>query len=260
MADASSSSTRSAEVAHARHRQLDGGPICCCRSRSGCWLTWMNPSRGRSRSTTIMMTAPRAIDEHDGAEQAASSRQAGAVADHAEAQRGTHDEQEEDRLRDARVDARRDPALVEIDRLVDASRRRARRRRSRPSRPRPRSPSRAWRGSRSTDRCRPGGRSHRSRRSAAARTGGAAPWPGSRLVPAGSRRGGTPSRSRSPRPGRARAGRRTGPPPCPSSPRAGTPAAPGSSPRACPSAPPARRASAPATSDRGGTQPRSRSS
>ena len=38
-----------------------GGPICCCRSISGCWLTWMKPSRGRSRSTTIAITAPRAI-------------------------------------------------------------------------------------------------------------------------------------------------------------------------------------------------------
>ena len=43
-----------------RRGQGDGGPICRWRSISGCWLTWMNPSRGRSRSTTSVSTAPRA--------------------------------------------------------------------------------------------------------------------------------------------------------------------------------------------------------
>ena len=41
---------------------FQGAPsICRCRSMSGCWLTWMNPSRGRSRSMASVSTAPRAM-------------------------------------------------------------------------------------------------------------------------------------------------------------------------------------------------------
>jgi hypothetical protein len=42
-------------------RQGAGAPIWDWRSSSGCWLTWRNPSRGRSRSMTSVMTAPRTM-------------------------------------------------------------------------------------------------------------------------------------------------------------------------------------------------------
>ena len=57
-------------------------------------------------------------DEHDGAQRTAAASETGAVADHAEGEAGSDDQEDDDRLGDAAIDDRGHPRRVHVDHFV----------------------------------------------------------------------------------------------------------------------------------------------
>ena len=173
--------------------------------------------RGRSRSTTSVITAPRTTIMTIAVERAAPPGQARAIAEHAQRQGRPDDEQQQDRFGHAGIQAGRDPRLVQVDGVIEGFDVESR---GRPSLAVVRARSSAVAQScvldlRRSERCVPEGPRGRWSTPAAMRTRGAAPGSRSPLALADSQPVGTWCRSNSPRRAPGHVGYRNGQTPCP---------------------------------------------